>query len=135
MEIGTSALVIRDALGVSTSGSRSLAAIVPKRLDGTIRDLSGAEYWKVYWETFLCEFAFSHHISTHYLYFLISAHYELWMLHHRNISDVNFMYRKDKNTGEVFGVLLLFFPHPSKQRHLETLNKPALYCSWPLTCY
>jgi hypothetical protein len=58
---GTSTSVIRDALGVFTSRSRLLVAIVFKRLGGTIRDLSGAEYWKVYWETFLCEFAFSHH--------------------------------------------------------------------------
>ena len=103
----TSTSVIRDAVGVSTRGSRLLVAIVFKRLDGTIRDLSGAEYWKVYWETFLCEFAFSHHISTRYLYFLASGHYGLWAqgVYHRDISDGNLMYRRDKNTGEVIGVL------------------------------
>jgi hypothetical protein len=107
---GTSTSVIRDALGVSTRGSRLLVAIVFKRLDGTIRDLSGAEYWKVYWETFLCEFAFSHHISTRYLYFLASGHYGLWTrgVYHRDISDGNLMYRKDKYTGEVIGVLADF---------------------------
>ena len=56
--------VIRDALGTPTPKSRLLVAVVFKRLDGTIRDLSGAEYWKVYWEIFLCEFAFTRHIST-----------------------------------------------------------------------
>jgi len=107
---GTSTSVIRDALGVSTRGSRLLVAIVFKRLDGTIRDLSGAEYWKVYWETFLCEFAFSHHISTHYLYFLASGHSGLWTqgVYHRDIRDGNLMYRKDNNTGEVIGVLADF---------------------------
>ena len=54
---GTSTSVIREELGVPTRGSRLLVAIVFKRLDGTIRELSGAEYWKVYWETFLCKFA------------------------------------------------------------------------------
>jgi hypothetical protein len=107
---GTSTSVIRDALGVSTRGSRLLVAIVFKRLDGTIRDLSGAEYWKVYWETFLCEFAFSHHISTRYLYFLASGHYGLWTqgVYHRDISDGNLMYRKDKYTDDVIGVLADF---------------------------
>jgi hypothetical protein len=107
---GTSTSVIRDALGVSTLRSRSLVAIVFKRLDGTIRDLSGAEYWKAHWETFLCEFAFSHHISTRYLYFLSSGHYGLWTrgVYHRDISDGNLMYRKDNNTGEIIGVLADF---------------------------
>ena len=108
--VDTSPSVIRDALGVSTRGSRLPVGIVFKRLDGTIRDLSGAEYWKVYWETFLCEFAFSHHISTHYLYFLASGHYGLWTkgIYHRDISDGNLMYRKDITTGEVIGVLADF---------------------------
>ena len=61
---GTSTSVIRDALGVSTRGSRLLVGIVFKRLDGTIRDLSGAEYWKVFWETFECEFAFSSYLHS-----------------------------------------------------------------------
>jgi Fungal protein kinase len=104
---GTSTLIIRDALGVVTPRSRLLVAIVFKRLDGTIRDLSGAEYWKVYWETFLCEFAFSHHISTRYSYCLASGHYGLWTrgVYHRDISDGNLMYKRDKDTGDVIGVL------------------------------
>lgn len=107
---GTSTSVIRDALGLSTQGSRLLVAIVFKRLDGTIRDLSGAEYWKVYWETFLCEFTFSCHISTHYSYFLASGHYGLWTqgVYHRDISDGNLMYRRDNNTCEAIGVLADF---------------------------
>ena len=90
---GTSTSVIRDALGVPTRGSRLLVVIVFERLDGTIRDHSGAEYWKVYWETFLCELAFSHHLSTRYLYFLASGHYGLWMegVYHRDISHGNLM--------------------------------------------
>jgi hypothetical protein len=56
--------IIRDALGVVTGRSRLLIANVFKRLDGTIRDLSGADYWDVYWETFLCESGFSHHITS-----------------------------------------------------------------------
>jgi hypothetical protein len=105
---GTSTSVIRDALGVFTPRSRLLVAIVFKRLDGTIQDLSGAEYWKVYWETFLCEFAFSHHISTRYSYFLASGHYGLWTqgVYHRDISDGNLMYKRDKDT--VIGVLADF---------------------------
>ena len=107
---GTSTSVIRNALGVPIRGSRLLVAIVFKRLDGTIRDLSGAEYWKVYWETFLCEFTFFHQISTRFLYFLPSGHYGLWMqgVFHRDISDGNLMYRRDKNTREVTGVLADF---------------------------
>jgi len=104
---GTSTSVIRDAFGVSTCGSRLLVALVFKRLGGDIRALSGAEYWKAYWDAFLCEFAFSHHISARYLYFLASGHYGLWTqgVYHRDISDGNLMYKKDKNTGEVIGVL------------------------------
>jgi len=85
----TSTSVIRDALGVFTPGSRSLVALIFKRLDGTIRELSGAKYWKVYWDTFLC-------------------HYGLWTngVYHRDISDGNLMYRKDK--GKVIGVLADF---------------------------
>jgi Fungal protein kinase len=107
----TSTSVIRDALwGYSPPGSRLLVALVFERLDGTIRHLSGAEYWKVYWDTFLCEFAFSHHISTRYSYFLASGHYGLWTngVYHRDISDGNLMYKKDKDTGEVTGVLADF---------------------------
>src|SRR6266404_9047089 len=52
----------------------------------------------------------SHHIFTRYLYFLASGHYGLWThgIYHRDISDGNLMYRRDKNTGEVIGVLADF---------------------------
>ncbi|CAG8767306.1 4183_t:CDS:1, partial [Acaulospora colombiana] len=76
---------------------------------GPIRSLSGADYWKVYWETFLCVFAFSHHLSTRCSYFLASGHYDLWTqgVHHRDISDGNLMYKMG-NDGQIIGVLADF---------------------------
>lgn len=103
----TSTLVIYNALEVPTEGYHLVVVIVFKQLDGSILHLSGAKYWKVYWETFLCEFTFSHHIPTHFLYFLAPGHYSLRMqgVLHCIISNGNLMYRRDRDTHKVIGVL------------------------------
>lgn len=83
----TSSSDIRASVGQSTVGSRHMYAIVLLRLDKPIRELSGKQYWDVWWDCFDCHFA-------------------LWKggLHHRDISDGNLMYRTNMN-GKIVGVL------------------------------
>ena len=56
VETNISTKMIRDDLGV-TSHPRQLVVIVFMRLDGTIRQLEGEEYWQVVWDCLRCEFA------------------------------------------------------------------------------
>ena len=50
--IETSSSHIRKFLDLDTSGSRRMYAIVLVRLDGTIRQLTGKDYWDVWWNCF-----------------------------------------------------------------------------------
>ena len=48
----TSSSHIRTFLDLDTSGSRRMYAIVLVRFDGTIRQLTGKDYWDAWWDCF-----------------------------------------------------------------------------------
>ena len=56
VETEISTKMTRDNLGI-TSYPHELVVIVFVRLDGTINQLEGEEYWQVFWDCLRCEFA------------------------------------------------------------------------------
>lgn len=50
----TSTAHIRHVLGLDTSRTRRMYAIVFVRLEGSIREIHGIDYWRVWWDCFEC---------------------------------------------------------------------------------
>jgi hypothetical protein len=91
---------IREALGIASEGHLVLRVLLFRRLY-PITDLTGEEFWKAFWECFLCECtsALCFNVLTR---LPVLGHYRLWTsgVEHNDISVKNLMYDKDnENRG------------------------------------